>query len=108
MSKTIQTRRDSVMPSSNTEGLLKGSCIFCNTARETINLKVEQLSDCLTKDGSKSIYEAASKVNNERIKALVNSGVDLIAKETQHHKSCHRQFFKQVVGGTAQKKRSFK
>ena len=28
MSKTMQTRRDSVMPSSSTEGLLKGVCIF--------------------------------------------------------------------------------
>ena len=93
ISKTLQTRRNSSMPSSNTEGLLKGSCIFCNTVRKTINRKVEPLSDCLTKDGCKSIYAAAPRSNNERIKALANSEVDLIAKEAQYHKSCRRQFF---------------
>jgi hypothetical protein len=104
ISKTLQTRRNSSMPSSNTEGLLKGSCIFCNTVRKTINRKVEPLSDCLTKDGCKSIYAAAPRSNNERIKALANSEVDLIAKEAQYHKSCRRQFFKQVEGATLKNK----
>ncbi len=104
VSKTIQTRRNSSMPPSNPEGLLKGSCIFCNTVRKTINRKVEPLSDCLTKDGCESIYAAASKCNNERIKALANSAVDLIAKEAQYHKSCRRQFFKQVEGATLEKR----
>ena len=105
ISKTLQTRRNSSMPSSNTEGLLKGSCIFCNTVRKTINRKVEPLSDCLTKDGCKSIYAAAPRLsNNERIKALANREVDLIAKEAQYHKSCRRQFFKQVEGATLKNK----
>ena len=38
--------------------------------------------------------ETASKSSNERIKALV--GVDLIAKEVQHHKSCRREYFKEI------------
>jgi hypothetical protein len=92
------------MPSSNTDGLLKGSCIFCNAVRKTINRKVEPLSDCLTKGGCESIYAAAAKGNNERIKALANNAVDLIAKEAQYHKSCRRQFFKQVEGATLERK----
>ena len=30
------------------------------------------------------------------MKVLVASGVDLIAKEAQYHKSCRREFFKEV------------
>uniref|UniRef100_UPI00358ECE32 uncharacterized protein isoform X3 n=1 Tax=Myxine glutinosa TaxID=7769 RepID=UPI00358ECE32 len=93
-----KTRRRSSMPPSDAKGFLKGSCIFCPVLRKTINRKVEPLSDCLTKDGCNSIFAAAPRSSNERVKALVHSDVDLIAKEAQYHKSCRREFFKEVEG----------
>ncbi|XP_033125114.1 uncharacterized protein LOC117123333 [Anneissia japonica] len=83
-SKKPKTRRRSLMPPSDEKGLLKGSCIFCILRRKTINHKEEPLSDCLTKDGCDAIFKAAPKSSNERVKALVQSGVDLIAKEAQY------------------------
>ena len=93
--KKAETRRSSSMPESDSRGLLKGSCIFCTVVRKTINRKVERLSDCLTKDGCDAIVAAAPRSSNERIKSLVLSGVDLIAKEAQYHKSCRREFFRE-------------
>ena len=58
--------------------------------------KEERLSDCLTKDGCEKIVAAAPISTNERIKALVSGGIDLIAKEAQYHKSCRRDFFKEM------------
>jgi len=100
--KKPKTRRTSSMPSSNDKGLLKDSCIFCNVPRKTVNRKVEPLSECLTVDGCASIVSAASRSSNDRIKDLVRSGIDLIAKEAKYHKSCRREFFKEV-GGTHSK-----
>lgn len=95
-SKKPQTRERSSLPSSDPKGLLKGSCIFCPVARKTVKGKVEKLSDCLTKDGCEKIISAAPFTTNERIKALVSGGIDLIAKEAQYHKSCRRDFFKEM------------
>ena len=78
--------------------MLKGSCIFCPKVRKTVNKKVEPLSDCQTKDGCEKIVAAAPYSTNERIKSLVSGGIDLIAKEAQYHKSCRREFFKEVEG----------
>lgn len=58
--------------------------------------KVEKLSDCLTKDGCEKIIQAAPFSTKERIKTLVSGGIDLIAKEAQYHKSCRRDFFKEM------------
>ena len=102
-SEQQQTRRRSSMPTSYAKVLLMESCIFCPLVHKTINRKVEPLSDCLSKDGRDSIYANAHRSSNERVKALVHSRVDLIAKEAQYHKSCRRDLFKQVVG-TIQKK----
>lgn len=77
-SEEQNTRSRSSMPTSDAKGLLKGSCIFCPVLCKTINRKVEPLSDCLTKDGCDSIYAAAPRSGNERVKALVRSGMDLI------------------------------
>ena len=38
--------------------------------------------------------KVASKTSNKRIKPLF--GVDLIAKEAQYHKSCRREYFKEI------------
>ena len=89
------------MPPSDANGLLKGSCIFGHVGRKTIKRKVEPLSDCLTRDGCASIFVAAPRSSNESVKALIHSGVDLIAKEAQYHKSCRRVFFKEVEGAVS-------
>ena len=96
--KKPETRRRSSHPQNDVKGLLKGSCIFCGKARKTSNQKAEILSDCLTKDGCDKILAAATQSTNERMKALVSGGIDLIAKEVQYHKSCRRDFFKDVEG----------
>lgn len=100
LSNKPKTRRTGSMPDSDAKGLLKGSCIFCLVVRKTVNKKVEPLSDCLTRDGCESICAAAPKSSNERVKALVRTGVDLIAKEAQYHKSCRREFFREVESRT--------
>lgn len=96
--KKTKTRRTSSMPPSDAKGLLKGLCIFCSVVRKTVHRKVEPLSHCLTRDGYNSIAVAAARSSNERIKALIDSGVDLIAKQAQYHKSCRKEFFKEVEG----------
>ena len=98
--KRPDTRQRSAMPASDVKGLLKGSCIFCTVKRKTLNRAIEPLSDCLTKEGCEAILSAATQSNNKRINALANSGVDLIAKEAQYHKSCRREFFKEVESVT--------
>ncbi|KAJ8031889.1 hypothetical protein HOLleu_25241 [Holothuria leucospilota] len=95
-SKKPETRCRSSMPPSDAKGLLRGSCIFCTVQRKTIKRKVEPLSDCLTKDGCDAIITAAPRSSNERVKALVANGIDLLAKEAQYHKSCRRDFFKEI------------
>ena len=97
-SKKPETRRRSSLPPSDTKGLLRGSCIFCPVLRKTINQKVEPLTECLTKDGCDAIFAAAPRSSNERVKALVRSGIDMIAKEAQYHKSCSREYFKEAEG----------
>ena len=86
------------MPPSDVNYLLKGSCILCHVERNIINRKVEPLSGCLTKDGCDSIFAAAQRCSNEWVKAIVHSGVDVIAKEAQYHKSYRREFYKEVEG----------
>lgn len=95
-SKKPETRCRSSLTPSNEKGLLRGSCIFCPVVRKTVKRKVETLSDCLTKDGCDAIFQAAPRSKNDRIKALVAEGVDLIAKEAQYHKSCRRDYFKEA------------
>ena len=92
--KKKETRIRSSLTPSDTRYLLKGYRIFCSIQRKTIKNKVEPLSQSLTKDGCDAITEAAPRSSNERLKVLVASRVDLIAKETQYHKSCRREFFK--------------
>lgn len=94
--KKAETRNRSSMPSTDAKGLLKGSCIFCSVHRKTLKGKVESLSNCLTTEGCDAITAAAPKSKNDRVKALVASGVDLIAKEAQYHKSCRREFFREI------------
>ena len=90
-SKDKVTRNSSSMPPSDAKGLLRGSCIFCPVQWKTINRKVEPLSDWLTTDGCDAIITAAPRSSNQRLKALVTSVVDLIAKEAQYHRSCRRE-----------------
>ena len=75
--------------------------MFCPVQWKTINRKVEPLSDWLTTDGcDHAIITAAPRSSNQRLKALVTSGVDLIAKEAQYHRSCRSEFFKEFEAVT--------
>lgn len=56
------------------------------------------MSHCRTLDGYNIIFATAARSSNERIKALIDSGVDFIGKQAQFHKSCRREFFKEVEG----------
>ena len=46
--------------------------------------------------GCQSLNDRAERSNNDRVKALIHSGVDLIAKEAEYHKSCRVQFDKET------------
>ena len=81
---------------SNNTGLLKGSCLFCPLKRKKNHGKEEPLSGCLTDDGVQSIKKAVHATTNERVINVLGTGVDLIAKEVQYHKSCRREFFKEA------------
>ncbi len=99
-----ETRCRSTLPTTGERSLLKGSCIFYKVQRRSVNGNRESLSDCLTSDGTNTIFEAAEKSSNDRIKSLARGQVDLIASEAQYHKSCRRAFFKEVQN--ADRKRS--
>lgn len=88
----IETRRCSVMLKSDQQGLLKGTCIFCGKSRKKRKGKEEPRLKVATVDGCQSLYQRVKSSKNERIKSLLRSGIDLIAKEAEYHKSCRVQF----------------
>lgn len=47
-------------------------------------------------DGCESLRQWVKYSKNERIKSLIRSGVDLIAKEAEYHKTCRSQFLKET------------
>jgi len=92
----IETRRCSVLPKSDQQGMLKGTCIFCGKSRKKKNGKEESRVKIATLSGCQSLCERAKSSNNERIKSLIRSGVDLIAKEAEYHKSCRATFLNET------------
>ncbi len=94
----IETRRYSVIPKSDQQGLLKGKCIFCGMSRKKRSGKEEPRTLISTIEGCNTLAERADspKCKNERIKSLVRSGVDLIAKEAEYHRSCRATFLKET------------
>ena len=96
----IITRQCDVLPQYNEEGLLKGTCMFCGKARKKKSGKEEPRQKILTFAGCNMLYERAQLSQNERVKSLLTSGVDLIAKEAEYHKSCRLQFMTETAGLT--------
>jgi len=94
--KKPETRQRSSIPKGDAKNLLKGMCLFCPKVRKKVSGKEERLSDCSTFAGCKEIIDAAPRSNNERFKGLLTVGDDLIAREAQYHKSCRREFFKEI------------
>ncbi|CAB4021739.1 Hypothetical predicted protein, partial [Paramuricea clavata] len=92
--RCTETRRSSAFPKSDRQGILKGTCIFCSKSRRKKNGKDEPRLKVATIAGCESLYHRAKFSKNEHIKSLVRSGVDLIAKEAEYHKSCRVQFLK--------------
>ena len=77
--KVIRSVRE--LPKSDQQGLLKGACIFCGLSRKKFKGREEQLCKISTLKGSRSLKTQAPFSGNERIKSLMKSEVDLIAKE---------------------------
>ncbi|XP_030837116.1 uncharacterized protein LOC105437992 [Strongylocentrotus purpuratus] len=92
----IQTRRCSVILKSDQEGLLKGTCIFCGKGRKKKHQREEPRLKIATVGGCETISQRVRYSNNERIRSLIWSGVDLIAKEAEYHKSCRISFLKET------------
>lgn len=88
-----ETRRVSLLPKSDEQGLLKGKCIFCGKARKKKKNSEEPRLRISTLDGCQTLADRAKFSRNERIKSLVRTGVDLIAKEAEYHKSCRAAFY---------------
>ncbi len=76
--------------------MLKGACIFCGKSRKKRNGKEELMLKVATIAGCQSLHERAKFSKNERNKSLVRSGVDLIAKKAEYHKSCRQKFLKET------------
>ncbi len=93
----IKTRRCSALPKSDQQGLLKGSCIFCGKSRKKKNGREEKRFKIATTAGCESLVQRANASKNERIKSLIQSGEDLIAKEAEYHKSCRLDFLKETA-----------
>ena len=79
-------------PKSNQEGLLKGHCIFCGKSRKRKDAKEEHRLQIVTQGGCDTLHKRTHLSKNEYVKGLILSGVDLIAKEAEYHKSYHVQF----------------
>ena len=76
--------------------MLKGKCIFCGKGRKKKNGKDELTLKVATIAGCQSLHQRAEFSKNERIKSLVRSGADLIAKEAEYHKSYRQTFLKET------------
>ena len=92
----IVTRQRSPMPKSDEHGLLKGDCIFCGRSRKKLKGKEEPRQNLQTEAAVESINERVKYCSNERIKALVASGIPLIAKSAEYHRSCYALFDKET------------
>lgn len=103
----VETRQSSSLPKSDQQGLLKGTCIFCGKSRKKFKGKEEPRVAVATVSGCQSLSKRAELSSNDRIKSLIRSGVDLIAKEAEYHKSCRVQFDKQTVHEEATKSQSY-
>ena len=91
-----ERRSTSAIPKSNEQGMLKGTCIFCGKSRKKKNGKDEVRLKVAKVAGCQSLRPRVEFSKNERIKGLVRSGVDLIAKEAEYHKSCRQAFLKET------------
>ena len=92
----IETRQSSSLPKSDQQGLLKGTYIFCGKSRKKTHGKEEPRLKIATLSGCQNLCQRAQHSKNDRIKSLVRSGVDLIAKEAEYHKSCRISFDKET------------
>ena len=81
------TRSDSSLPKSDHQGLLKGKCIFCGLSRKKQKGREEKLYKVSTLECFHALKRQAPFSSNEKIKWLVRSDVDLIAKEAEYHKT---------------------
>ena len=95
-SACVETRRCSVLPKTDQQGLLKGVCIFCGKNRKKRNGKEEPRLKVATLSGCETLRQRAKSTKNERIQSLIRSGVDLIAKEAEYHKSCRVNFLRET------------
>ena len=93
---SIETRRSSLLPPCDHQGLLRGTCIFCGNSRKKKNGREEPRVKILTVSGCETLVQRAKLSNNECIRSLIRTGVDLIAKEAEYHKSCRMQFLKET------------
>ena len=75
---------------------MKGHCIFCGKSRKKKSGKEEPRLKVATLAGCESLCQRVKYSENERIKSLIRSGIDLIAKEAEYHKSCRVQFLRET------------
>ena len=71
--------------------------MFCGKAWKQINKIDEKRQKVSTTNGWKTIIKRAKFSNNERVKTLVRSGVQLIAKEGECHSSCRLLFNRETA-----------
>ena len=75
----------------STIGTMKGVCLFCGKPRKNKNAD-ESLSVIMTMESWDTIVSASLVVNDERVRSLVQSVTDPVAKDVQYHNSCKLKF----------------
>ena len=90
------SKKQKNMAEDNSMGSLQGSCVFCHVKRKKTRGKEEPLSEALTEDAVVKLRQLAHLSANDRLKEILNSGVDLVANRMQYHRSCRRAFLRAV------------
>ena len=80
------------MRSSDKQGKLKGTCIFCGKSHKKRNGKEESRLKIEVPNSYDILSQRAKYSKYGRTKSLIRSGVDLIAKEAEFHTPFHSQF----------------
>ena len=89
----VGTRKTSSMPKCDKRGIIKDVCFFFVGKNGGKKLgKDEPLVPACTTGAFDRLEERAKVTKKQRVKQLVQSGIDLVAKEAHYHKSCRTTF----------------
>ena len=94
--KPTDSRRSSIrQPTANPSRIYQRVCIFCEKDKYTRNSRTrEELIQCVDMRADETIKKAAVRKNDHRILAVVSR--ELVAAEACYHKSCYRNYTRNI------------